>query len=190
MNLLLCDGEAINYGVIFSAAEQLEYQTKLEQEIPWAHDEVVMFGKRITLSRKMAWVADREQSYLYSGSEKLPLPWTPLLCALKHRCEAISGEVFNSCLLNFYHDGSEGMGWHADDEPAIVRDSAIASLSFGAARKFSFKHRISKESISTILESGSLLVMKGATQRCWKHALPKSKKVLGPRINLTFRLRC
>ena len=106
---------------------------------------------------------------------------------MKKRVEERSGENFNSCLLNLYHDGSQGMGWHSDDEPSLVRDSAIASVSLGVERKFSFKHRETKETVALMLERGSLLVMKGETQRFWRHALPKTKKVASPRINLTFR---
>jgi alkylated DNA repair dioxygenase AlkB len=101
--------------------------------------------------------------------------------------ERFSGDHFNSCLLNLYHDGSEGMGWHSDDERALGKDSSIASVSLGVERKFSFRHKETRETLSVMLEPGSLLVMKGATQRHWQHCVPKTKKVTTPRINLTFR---
>jgi alkylated DNA repair dioxygenase AlkB len=107
---------------------------------------------------------------------------------IKNKVEQISKEKFNSCLLNLYHDGNEGMGWHSDDEKMIVPKSAIASVSFGAQRKFVFKHKKDKTQVSTILENGSLLVMKGETQIEWLHALPKSLKIKAARINLTFRM--
>lgn len=159
----------------------------LLDEIEWKADELVMFGKVITTSRKVAWYGDPGLSYRYSGRTKEPLAWTESLLTIKAKVEEVSGESFNSCLLNLYHHGGEGMSWHSDDEPSIVTDSAIASVSFGATRKFVFKHRRSGEKVSLLLEDGSLLMMKGETQRHWLHALPKSKRVPGPRINLTFR---
>jgi alkylated DNA repair dioxygenase AlkB len=186
-NLLPCDGMAQYFGSILTDGEQTRYFETLLAEIPWESDEVVMFGKRIVTARKVAWYGDSEFAYRYSGSEKVALSWTPALKALKQRVEEWCGEAFNSCLLNLYHDGSEGMGWHSDDEPSLVTDSAIASLSLGVERKFSFKHRESKETVSLKLEKGSLLMMKGETQRYWRHALPKTKKVDSARINLTFR---
>ena len=115
------------------------------------------------------------------------MPWTNELSELKKVVERISENKFNSCLLNLYHDGDEGMSWHSDDESSLGKDIVIASISFGAERKFVFRHKKTKEKISTILEDGSLLVMKGQTQFNWHHALPKSKKIKQSRINLTFR---
>jgi alkylated DNA repair dioxygenase AlkB len=106
---------------------------------------------------------------------------------LKATVEERCGTIFNSCLLNLYHDGREGMGWHSDDEKSLVRDGCIASMSFGAERKFSFRHKRTKETVSLVLEDGSLLVMAGTTQTHWHHQLPKSAKAGTPRINLTFR---
>lgn len=186
-NLLPIDGVVHDYGQILEAEKEALLFGQLIAEVPWESDEVVMFGKRIVTSRKVAWYGDSGFTYKYSGTEKVALPWTPLLTGLKELVEARCGEHFNSCLLNLYHDGSEGMGWHSDDEATLVRDSAIASLSLGTERKFSFKHRETKETVSLMLERGSLLVMKGETQRFWRHSLPKTKKVSEPRINLTFR---
>ncbi|MFC7337524.1 alpha-ketoglutarate-dependent dioxygenase AlkB family protein [Haloferula chungangensis] len=186
-NLLPRDGEVIYFGPILDASDHENHLQTLLESVPWESDELVMFGRRVTTSRKVAWYGDRPFAYKYSGSEKVALAWTSLLQDLKRRVEDLSGERFNSCLLNLYHDGSEGMGWHRDDESAIVRDSAIGSLSFGAERKFSFKHAETKEGVSLVLEKGSLLVMKGETQRHWLHALPKTKKSNEPRVNLTFR---
>ena len=115
--------------------------------------------------------------------------WYPELLKLKNLVEDITGEKFNSCLLNLYHDGTEGMGYHSDAEGDLLQNSAIASLSLGAARKFVFKHKVTKEKLDFILENGSLLVMKGETQKHWLHSLPPSKKVQTSRINLTFRSR-
>ena len=139
------------------------------------------------LNRKSAWYGDSGASYAYSGIRREPLPWTPELLTIKETCEEVANASFNSVLCNLYHDGNDGMGWHADDERELGFEPIIASISFGADRKFSFKHRITKERIDIRLAHGSMLIMRGQSQHAWLHALPKSKKVLEPRINLTFR---
>jgi alkylated DNA repair dioxygenase AlkB len=187
MNLLPCDGVVNHFGQVLEVGEAERFLETLICGVPWQHDEVVMFGRRIFTARKVAWFGDAGFSYTYSGTTKQAVVWTPELQDLKQRVEKLTGAVFNSCLLNLYHDGSEGMGWHSDDEKSLVEDSAIASLSLGAARKFSFKHKRLELGVSAVLQSGSLLVMKGTTQKHWLHALPKSKRVTEPRINLTFR---
>ena len=185
LNLLPCDG-AVNYhGPMMSVDEAANYYEALSSGVPWANDEVVIFGRHIVTSRKVAWFG--EVPYSYSGTTKQAFPWSEELRRLKEMVEKRSGTIFNSCLLNLYHDGNEGMGWHSDDEKSIERNSCIASVSFGAGRKFSFKHKRSGETVSIVLETGSLLVMKGETQTHWLHCLPKSKRVHEPRINLTFR---
>ncbi|WP_035615765.1 alpha-ketoglutarate-dependent dioxygenase AlkB [Haloferula sp. BvORR071] len=186
-NLLPCDGTVIYYGRIFPEEEASRYFSSLMDGVPWKNDEVVIFGKRIVTARKVAWYGDAGCDYTYSGTTKQALPWNTKLLELKSAAERISGESFNSCLLNLYHDGSESMGWHSDDEKEIARDSAIASLSFGAKRRFAFRHKETKEKVELTLENGSLLVMKGETQRHWQHQLPKAAKITTPRINLTFR---
>lgn len=187
MNLLPRDGEAEYPGRIFSEQESESLFAELLRSIPWRRDEVMIFGKRRILSRKVSWHGEPSFTYAYSGSSKTASPWTPALLGIKARVEERSGQAFNSCLLNLYHDGSEGMGWHSDDERTLGRNPVIASVSFGAERPFKFKHRITKEIVSVMLENGSLLVMKGQTQHHWVHALPKTRKVSSPRINLTFR---
>lgn len=186
-NLLPHDGEAVNHGPVFGGGESRRIFGDLFAEILWKLDVVRMFGREITTARKVAWMGNAGLNYTYSGKSKVPLPWSPLVLDLKEKVEAKTGEVFNSCLLNLYHDGDEGMSWHRDNEASIVRDSMIACLSFGAVRKFHFKHLETKERITTVLESGSLLTMSGEIQRYWQHALPKSKKVSEARISLTFR---
>ncbi len=185
--LLPRDGEAIYHGPVFSEDESAEILSSLLAEIPWLSDEVVMFGKRIVTARKVAWFADEGRSYAYSGTTKIAHPWSQPLADLRGKAEQLTGATYNSCLLNLYHTGEEGMGWHSDDEKAIVPGSSIASLSFGAERKFAFKHKQTKETVSLLLENGSLLDMRGAIQRHWLHQLPKTKKVTTPRVNLTFR---
>lgn len=186
-NLLPQDGIVQYHGKVMNHQEAQDLLTYFLEDIPWKQDEVFIFGKHIITQRKMAWFADSGIPYSYSNTTKESLPWTPTLLKLKALAEEKTGTSYNSCLLNLYHSGAEGMGWHSDDEKAIVKDSPIASMSFGAERKFSLKHRKTKQSISVILEHGSLLVMKGSTQRHWKHAMPKTKKVTRPRVNLTFR---
>jgi len=137
--------------------------------------------------RKVAWYGDSDYLYTYSNTTKQALTWTKELSDLKQRVEEVTGTKFNSCLLNLYHNGDEGIAWHSDDEKPLGENSIIASLSFGAERKFSFKHKHTKQTISVVLEHGSLLIMKDATQTNWLHSLPKSKKITRPRINLTFR---
>jgi alkylated DNA repair dioxygenase AlkB len=186
-NLLPRDGEAEYFGMLIDEAGSGIYFEKLLAEIAWQHDEVIIFEKHIMTKRKTAWYGDKAFTYSYSGTAKTALPWTTELLELKALIEKISGEHFNSCLLNLYHDGSEGMSWHSDDEKTIVKNSAIASMSLGAERKFSFRHKQTKETSSLVLENGSLLVMKAATQHHWQHSLPKTVKITGKRINLTFR---
>jgi alkylated DNA repair dioxygenase AlkB len=164
-----------------------EYFDSLIQNIPWKNDEVVVFGKRIVTKRKTAWYGDSNYVYIYSNTIKQALPWTSELVNLKQIVENLSNTKFNSCLLNLYHNGNEGMGWHSDDEKSIEDNSTIASVSLGAERKFSFKHKQTNKTISVLLEHGSLLLMKEATQKNWLHSLPKSSKITLPRINLTFR---
>ena len=187
-NLLTGESIVESYGIIFSKEAIYTIFNDLLKDIAWENDEILIFGKRITTKRKTAWYGDKPFAYTYSHNTKIALPWTKTLLEIKEKVELLSREKYNSCLLNLYHDGSEGMGWHSDDEKMIVPKSAIASVSFGATRKFVFKHKKDKTQVSTILENGSLLVMKGETQIDWLHALPKSAKIKTPRINLTFRM--
>lgn len=186
-NILPKDGEVIYYGRIFTHEESNIYYQQLLERIDWKHDEAYIYGKLIVTKRKAAWYGDQAFEYTYSKRTKTALPWTPELLSLKHLVEQKTNETYNSCLLNLYHDGSEGMAWHSDDEAALKKHGSIASLSFGAERKFSLKHKESKEIISIILEHGSLLEMKNETQQFWLHQLPTTTKVHSPRINLTFR---
>ncbi len=175
------------YGKLFSPAQADQYYRTLLHTIEWRNDEAVIFGRHIITKRKVAWYGDRPFEYTYSNITKHALPWTPELLALKRETEKAAGETFNSCLLNLYHTGEEGMAWHSDDEKDLKKDGAIGSLSFGAERKFAFRHKQTKEVVSLHLEHGSLLVMKGPTQTHWLHRLPPTKTVKTPRINLTFR---
>jgi alkylated DNA repair dioxygenase AlkB len=188
VSLLPCDGEAILFPEWCTPEESRMYIDLLLQTSAWQNDEVVMFGKRLTMSRKTAWYGLQPFSYTYSHVERTALPFTPVLETLRKQCEETTGHVFNSALLNLYHHGMEGMGKHSDDEDSIVPQSGIASLSFGAERPFVFQHKKTLEKIKVSLPNGSLLLMKGLCQQCWWHELTKTKKVSGPRINITFRL--
>lgn len=186
-NKLPFDGEVYYYGPLFSSEEAQHYMREFSENIAWENDAVQLFGKHHVLTRKVALYADKEVSYTYANIKRDALPWIPALLRLKELVEQKTGEWFNSCLLNFYPTGNEGMGWHADDEREMKEHGAIASLSFGAERNFVFKHKERKQKVALVLEKGSLLVMKGTTQKHWVHSLPKTKKVHTPRINLTFR---
>ncbi|HEY0899340.1 MAG TPA: alpha-ketoglutarate-dependent dioxygenase AlkB [Sphingobacteriaceae bacterium] len=186
-NLLPHDGTVNYYGKVLSLPEANHYYHTLLETIDWKNDQAVIFGKLITTKRKVAWYGDHEFEYTYSNITKRALPWSKELLELKKLTEHRTGETFNSCLLNLYHNGDEGMAWHSDGEKDLKKNGAIASMSFGAERKFAFKNKSTKETISTILEHGSLLVMAGTTQTHWLHRLPPTKTVSSPRINLTFR---
>lgn len=186
-NLLPKEGTVNYYGKLFSLKDANHYLELLLHTIEWKNDEAIMFGKRIITKRKVAWYGDIGFAYSYSNTTKYALPWTNELLVLKTLVETKTGEQYNSCLLNLYHNGNEGMAWHSDAEKDLKKDGAIASLSLGAERKFSFKHKQDQSTISIILEHGSLLLMKHTTQTHWLHRLPPTKLTTKPRVNLTFR---
>ena len=186
-NLLPYDGEVNYYPNVLKQVEIVDYFNKLLTTIEWQNDEVFIFGKHIITQRKVAWYANNGLCYTYSNTTKVALAFTNELLELKTIAEKTAKITFNACLLNLYHNGSEGMGWHSDNEKTILPNSTIASFSFGAERKFVLKHKTSKQTINTVLQNGSLLLMKGCTQTYWLHSLPKAKKVDNVRINLTFR---
>lgn len=186
-NMLPQDGTVNYYGKILDEYQAEYFYQKLMETIAWRNDEAMIFGKRIITKRKVAWYGDESFEYTYSSFTKSALPWTKELLALKKLTEERTGETFNSCLLNLYHDGNEGMAYHSDGEKDLKKNGAIASVSLGAERKFSFKHKSTKERVDVFLETGSLLVMKDETQSFWLHRLPPTKKIFTPRINLTFR---
>lgn len=186
-NLLPCDGMVFYFGKILKTTEADYYFDQLLKNIEWTNDSLMIFGKNITTKRKVAWYGEKAFEYTYSKTTKAALVFTPELFTLKKLVEAKSGETFNSCLLNLYHSGEEGMGWHSDAEKDLKPNSVIASLSLGAERKFVLKHKINKDKVEILLENGSLLIMGGSTQKYWLHRLPPTKKIIQPRINLTFR---
>jgi alkylated DNA repair dioxygenase AlkB len=187
LNLLPRDGSVYYYPGVFDEASCVHLMDTLTQSLPWESDQLIMFGKVVTTRRKVVWVGDPDCTYTYSGVLKHPQAWTPELLLIKTRLEEISETEFNSCLLNLYHDGNDGMGWHSDDEKELDAEAPIASLSLGAKRKFAFRHRQDKTMIPLFLENGSALIMHAPTQKYWQHSLLKTKTSATQRINLTFR---
>ena len=187
MNILPYDGTVLYFGRVFGPDQCRSYLDRLLNGVEWKNDEAYIFGRHFITKRKVAWYGDRDFLYTYSNATKQALPWTPELMDLKQTIEPLSGASYNSCLLNLYHTGEEGMAYHSDDEKNLGEQPNIASVTFGAERKFLFRHKRTRETISLMLETGSLLVMKDYTQANWQHRLPTTKKVQSPRVNLTFR---
>ena len=190
MNVLpMPDAEVTFYPAFFSANESAALLTAFQQGIHWKQEAIKLYGKEIALPRLTAWYGDPGATYAYSGLTVHPLPWTETLLTIKARVESVAGVTFNSVLLNRYRDGRDSVSWHADDEPELGPNPVIASVTFGAARAFQFKHKTLPETRQSVtLTDGSLLLMAGATQHHWLHQIPKVKAALGERINLTFRL--
>lgn len=187
LNLLPYNGQVYYFEKVLSSPEEQRIFSELMEKVNWQQDEVMIFGKRILTSRKTAWYGDKEYLYTYSKMTKKARLWIPELLPLKQRVEEVTAKEFNSCLLNLYHSGEEGMSWHSDAEAELGKEPVIASVSLGAERRFLFKNRETSEKLELQLEPGSLLLMAGETQKYWVHSLPKSKKITEPRINLTFR---
>ncbi len=173
----------------FQQKEANDFFNQLYTEIQWEQKKIKLFGKELNQPRLTSFYGDPHIVYTYSGLTWHPQPWTQALNSLKKRIEQATQLPFNCVLLNLYRNGNDSMGWHSDDEPELGEKPAIASISFGATRKFCFRHRIDKQQrLNLQLTHGSCLLMKGDTQRYWHHQLPKTKQVTQPRINLTFRL--
>lgn len=183
----LADGELTFWPAIFSDQESTYWLQLLQSQVAWRQDDIVMFGKTVTIPRLQAWYGEPGTGYQYSGLRMEPNPWNDALTFLKQRVESLTFGDFNSVLINQYRDGNDCVGWHSDDEPELGQRPVIASLSFGAQRRFRLRHKITKDSTELILPSGSLLLMSGDTQKYWQHAILREKKVDQPRINLTFR---
>jgi alkylated DNA repair dioxygenase AlkB len=188
INLLPFDGEAYLFPNAFTKAESDHYLIALQKEIAWKQEPIKIFGKEVLQPRLTAWYGDKGKTYTYSGITMKPLPWITELQSIKEKVEHITGHTYNSCLLNLYRDGNDSMGWHRDNEKELGPDPVIASVSFGVKRIFLFRnYGNKKEKIPIELLPGSILLMKGATQTFWQHALPKTEKITDMRINLTFR---
>lgn len=189
VSLPLPDGDVLFFESFFSAAESDAFFSILKTEVSWRQEKINLYGREIDIPRLTAWYGDPGRSYKYSGITNKALPWTPTLKTIKDRIESASGAKFNSVLLNLYRTGSDGVSWHSDDEPELGTEPTIGSVSFGETRTFQLKHRIREnfERVNIELRHGSFLIMRGPTQRYWLHQIPKTKKTLSPRINLTFR---
>jgi len=186
-NLLPCDGVAYYLSGFFDTKTAEAFYQRLLTEIDWQERSIKLFGKEVLQPRKVAWYGDPGLTYTYSNFTQITTPWIPLLLEIKHRIETETGFQFNSVLLNLYRNESDSMGWHSDNEKELGDQPTIASVSFGHARIFQFKHISRPIKADVLLEPGSLLIMAGATQTNWKHQLPKRRSIAGPRINLTFR---
>ncbi len=189
-NLLPYDGQVNDLGIVIDYPSPLFYN--LVTELPWQEDIVTLFGKTHVTTRQIVWMGDSDIDYQYSGHTRQTIPWTDTVFHVKQHVEQqllILGidANFNSCLLNYYPSGEDGMGYHADDERELGEQPVIASLSLGATRKFVFKHKKTQDKVELYLESGQLIVMHGDTQSFWKHSITKTKKVTTGRISLTFR---
>ncbi|MDT9196690.1 alpha-ketoglutarate-dependent dioxygenase AlkB [Limnospira fusiformis KN01] len=183
------DGLVILYGNFLKLAESDRLFGELYKSINWRQEQIKIFGKIRPIPRLTAWYADEGKSYTYSGIEHHAQPWNPTLKSIKSQVEDIAEVTFNSVLINLYRDGKDSMSWHSDDEPELGKNPIIASVSLGGTRRFAGKHKISKDRKFHIdLTSGSLLLMKGETQHFWQHQIPKTSRVVEPRINLTFRM--
>ncbi|MBN3951054.1 MAG: alpha-ketoglutarate-dependent dioxygenase AlkB [Nostoc sp. NMS7] len=182
------NAEVIYYQNFFDGNESNQLFVELYETTSWNQESTILFGKQVKLPRLTAWYGDPGKSYSYSKITMQPFLWTPVLINIKSKIESLSKIKFNSVLLNLYRDGKDSVAWHSDDEPELGENPVIASVSFGANRRFMFRHKIQKELNYEIqLTHGSLLIMKGTTQHFWQHQIPKKNKLTQSRINLTFR---
>ena len=185
----LPDSDITYYPNCFSAEKSQIYYEKLLRETPWQQDDITVFGKTYPQPRLTALYANNKNSYTYSNITMQPHIFSPIVSEIKRIAESITNTKYTTCLLNLYRDGNDSNGWHADNEKELGEEPVIASVSFGEARWFHLKHRTDKNlKAKILLENGSLLLMKGKTQKYWLHQIPKSKKIHRPRINLTFRI--
>lgn len=176
------------YPQFFAPAESQLFYEDLLQNIAWSHDDITLFGKKMKIPRLQAWYGEAGKSYIYSGILLTPQAWTPTLLAIKKRIEEATQTEYTSVLLNQYRHGQDSVGWHADDESSLGINATIASVSFGATRKFRFRYNNeSAKKAQMMLHNGSLVVMQGETQHFWQHEVPKTAQEVGVRLNLTFR---
>lgn len=189
LDLAIPAARVLLYAPFFAPADSDRLFADLHQHVAWKQEQVKLFGKRIDQPRLCAWYGDAGATYTYSGIHLVPNPWTPPLNEIKTAIETALGVPFNSVLVNLYRDQRDTVSWHSDDEHGLGHNPTIASVSFGAARTFQFKHKTDRTLRRAVeLTHGSLLVMADGTQTNWLHRIPRTTRVLGPRINLTFRL--
>jgi alkylated DNA repair dioxygenase AlkB len=185
----MIDAEVYYLDDLALGRERDEILQRLIANTEWRQDTVVVWGKTYQQPRLVAWYGDSGSEYTYSGITLSPMPWTELLLDIKKRVERVTQESFNSVLLNYYRDNRDSMGFHSDDEPELGEKPVIASVSLGEERTLVLKHKMDKlaKPVRLRLASESLLLMKGDTQRCWKHGIAKETRRCGARVNLTFR---
>lgn len=187
-HISLKDGELVYCPQFFTLQEADHYMQQLLTTIHWRQEGMMMYGKHVRYPRLMAWYGDAGSSYAFSGKTYTPETWTPELLEIKDSIIPEAGANFNSVLLNRYRHGKDSMGWHADDEPELGINPVIASVNLGATRRFMLRHVKEDHRFELELQHGSLLIMKGTLQHYWQHQVPKTNKVSGERINLTFRV--
>lgn len=188
--LNLPDADVTYYDNFFSVENSDRLLDSLINQIQWKQNTIRFYGKESPVPRLEAWYGDPGMSYSYSGIRMDPLPWTEDLLEIKKIIEPVSMTTFNSVLINFYRDGKDRVAWHSDDEKELGKKPIIGSVSFGAARKFKFRHKKYRENglrSEIMLKHGSFLLMSGSTQSHWAHEIPRTAKPLGPRVNLTYR---
>jgi len=187
--ILLPDSDIIYESEFLEASQSDSLFTFLRNQIDWQQDDIKLFGKTYAQPRLTALFAENKKTYSYSGIRMEPKLFPEELLILRDQLKRVTGIHFTTCLLNLYRDGQDSNGWHADNEKELGRNPQIASISLGAPRIFKLKHNtLKEEKHRLLLENGSLLLMKGSTQHYWKHEIPKTKKKVGERINLTFRI--
>jgi len=182
------NGEYIFYPHFFSKEESDLLLKSLRATIEWKQESMNMYGKRIDFPRLTAWYGNNDKPYSFSGITLQPLPWTPEILKIKNTIEPLAQTEFNSVLLNLYRNGNDSISWHTDAEKELGINPVIASVNFGATRKFQLRHLNTKEKLEIELTHGSLLIMQGQLQHFWQHQVPKTSKPVGERINLTFRV--
>lgn len=182
------NGEYVYYPNFFSKSESDLLLKALRSSIVWKQESMNMYGKKIDFPRLTAWYGNNDKPYSFSGITLQPLPWTNEILTIKSKIEPIAKTVFNSVLLNLYRDGNDSISWHTDAEKELGINPIIASVNFGATRKFQLRHIKTKEKLEIELTHGSLLIMQGELQHFWQHQVPKTSKPVGERINLTFRV--
>lgn len=182
------NGALVYYPQFFNTVESNAFMQQLTDTVDWKQEAMRMYGKSVLFPRLMAWHGDAATSYRFSGNTFTPALWTPLLLQIRDHITPVSGHAFNSVLLNLYRNGNDSMGWHADDEPELGPQPVIASVNFGATRRFLLRYKSDhQQKYELPLQHGSLLIMKGTLQQYWEHHVPKTAKVTTGRINLTFR---
>ena len=188
-NILPFDGEAFFYSSFFSNQESDVFYQQLLNEVHWKQEPIKIFGREVMQPRLTAWHGEATKPYSYSGIKMQPTAWTPSLIAIKQKIESVAKVRFTGALLNQYRTGRDSMGWHRDNEKELGPNPVIGSVSFGATRKFQFRHYNNKTIVRSLqLTHGSFLLMRGETQHHWEHQVPKTAKDPGNRINLTFRV--